>query len=250
MAGAESSLIDPLSHWRVAKLLFINDVLNTFWTGSGSQQCVVASPCVWHHGALGAPDGLPSAHHRHCHRDRVPEALSAASRLQRHTRVTLQVRNTLVFCQASAGTVFCRVKWNTLPPLAMSGWFLWGGWGPTRSREMFGGWRKNKVCSYMKYIHIICEAVKLTQVSLLSGVNPEMRSSASWILANINVTGYYRVNYDLENWERLLSQLHSKHQVNCWTHNNSVRRLFDECHVRDRSYLSLTEPSSWMTCVI
>uniref|UniRef100_A0A3Q1HIE2 Aminopeptidase n=1 Tax=Anabas testudineus TaxID=64144 RepID=A0A3Q1HIE2_ANATE len=30
---------------------------------------------------------------------------------------------------------------------------------------------------------------------------------SSWVLANINVTGYYRVNYDLGNWERLLSQV-------------------------------------------
>ncbi|XP_027900303.1 alanyl (membrane) aminopeptidase-like b [Xiphophorus couchianus] len=28
-----------------------------------------------------------------------------------------------------------------------------------------------------------------------------------WILANVNATGYYRVNYNLENWERLLWQL-------------------------------------------
>lgn len=30
-----------------------------------------------------------------------------------------------------------------------------------------------------------------------------------WVLANINVTGYYRVNYDNENWERLLNALQS-----------------------------------------
>lgn len=34
-----------------------------------------------------------------------------------------------------------------------------------------------------------------------------------WILANLNVTGYYRVNYDLGNWERLLAQLDSDHEV-------------------------------------
>uniref|UniRef100_A0A8C7TNS4 Aminopeptidase n=1 Tax=Oncorhynchus mykiss TaxID=8022 RepID=A0A8C7TNS4_ONCMY len=34
-----------------------------------------------------------------------------------------------------------------------------------------------------------------------------------WVLANINVTGYYRVNYDLGNWERLLFQLSTNHQV-------------------------------------
>uniref|UniRef100_A0A671VWD8 Aminopeptidase n=1 Tax=Sparus aurata TaxID=8175 RepID=A0A671VWD8_SPAAU len=28
-----------------------------------------------------------------------------------------------------------------------------------------------------------------------------------WLLANINCTGYYRVNYNLENWQRLLNQL-------------------------------------------
>ncbi|XP_039988747.1 aminopeptidase N-like isoform X2 [Xiphias gladius] len=31
--------------------------------------------------------------------------------------------------------------------------------------------------------------------------------SGEWILANVNYTGYYRVNYNLENWERLLTQL-------------------------------------------
>lgn len=44
-------------------------------------------------------------------------------------------------------------------------------------------------------------------------VNLEMRSGDLWVLANINATGYYRVNYDLGNWERLLAQLKSEHQV-------------------------------------
>ncbi|XP_013878435.1 aminopeptidase N [Austrofundulus limnaeus] len=44
-------------------------------------------------------------------------------------------------------------------------------------------------------------------------LNPKMSSGASWLLANINVTGYYRVNYDLGNWERLLTLLTSDHQV-------------------------------------
>ncbi|KAF7654812.1 hypothetical protein LDENG_00064510 [Lucifuga dentata] len=43
--------------------------------------------------------------------------------------------------------------------------------------------------------------------------NVEMKSDGDWILANINVTGYYRVNYDLGNWERLLIQLNTEHQV-------------------------------------
>ncbi|KAG8012294.1 Aminopeptidase N [Nibea albiflora] len=49
----------------------------------------------------------------------------------------------------------------------------------------------------------------------LEAENLDMRvhDSADWVLANINVTGYYRVNYDLGNWERLLIQLDSEHKV-------------------------------------
>ncbi|XP_054858173.1 aminopeptidase N [Eublepharis macularius] len=37
--------------------------------------------------------------------------------------------------------------------------------------------------------------------------------SDKWLLCNINVTGYFRVNYDHENWNRLLKQLETGHQV-------------------------------------
>ncbi|KAJ8417590.1 hypothetical protein AAFF_G00224330, partial [Aldrovandia affinis] len=43
--------------------------------------------------------------------------------------------------------------------------------------------------------------------------NPLITTENEWVLANINVTGYYRVNYDSANWERLLHQLSSDHQV-------------------------------------
>ncbi|KAM9808090.1 alanyl (membrane) aminopeptidase-like b [Neosynchiropus ocellatus] len=36
----------------------------------------------------------------------------------------------------------------------------------------------------------------------------ELRSrNGAWILANVNYTGYYKVNYDPENWQRLVAQL-------------------------------------------
>lgn len=35
----------------------------------------------------------------------------------------------------------------------------------------------------------------------------------SWLLGNINQTGYFRVNYDLQNWKLLIHQLHDNHQV-------------------------------------
>uniref|UniRef100_A0A8C1Q8Z1 Aminopeptidase n=1 Tax=Cyprinus carpio TaxID=7962 RepID=A0A8C1Q8Z1_CYPCA len=37
-------------------------------------------------------------------------------------------------------------------------------------------------------------------------------SGDEWVLANINVTGYYRVNYDNENWRRLLNVLQTSRQ--------------------------------------
>lgn len=35
----------------------------------------------------------------------------------------------------------------------------------------------------------------------------------TWLLGNINQTGYFRVNYDLQNWKLLIQQLHDNHQV-------------------------------------
>ncbi|NXS87519.1 AMPN Aminopeptidase, partial [Erpornis zantholeuca] len=37
--------------------------------------------------------------------------------------------------------------------------------------------------------------------------------SSSWLLLNINVTGYFRVNYNQENWDQLLKQLGTNHEV-------------------------------------
>ncbi|XP_005446233.2 aminopeptidase N [Falco rusticolus] len=38
-------------------------------------------------------------------------------------------------------------------------------------------------------------------------------SRPNWLLLNLNVSGYFRVNYDKENWEQLLSQLSTNHQI-------------------------------------
>ncbi|KPP64677.1 hypothetical protein Z043_116954 [Scleropages formosus] len=37
-------------------------------------------------------------------------------------------------------------------------------------------------------------------------------SGNQWLLANVNCTGYFRVNYNPQNWERLLKQLESNHK--------------------------------------
>ncbi|KAG7468182.1 hypothetical protein MATL_G00140110 [Megalops atlanticus] len=37
-------------------------------------------------------------------------------------------------------------------------------------------------------------------------------TGTDWVLANLKVSGYYRVNYDIDNWERLLNQLSVNHK--------------------------------------
>ncbi|KAK7121714.1 hypothetical protein R3I93_022712 [Phoxinus phoxinus] len=47
-----------------------------------------------------------------------------------------------------------------------------------------------------------------------TGFHNDMKTTGNeWVLVNLNITGYYRVNYDTENWERLLNQLTEKHEV-------------------------------------
>ncbi|KAM3870028.1 alanyl (membrane) aminopeptidase-like b [Diretmus argenteus] len=61
-------------------------------------------------------------------------------------------------------------------------------------------------------IRVMSEISEPTLVMLKPTDVTEMKTeliskAGEWILANINCTGYYRVNYNPENWERLLTQL-------------------------------------------
>lgn len=42
-----------------------------------------------------------------------------------------------------------------------------------------------------------------------------------WVVANLDVVGYYRVNYDQDNWDRLLNCLSTDHKVRhiCMIHD-------------------------------
>ncbi|XP_056608835.1 aminopeptidase N-like isoform X2 [Triplophysa dalaica] len=59
------------------------------------------------------------------------------------------------------------------------------------------------------------KGVNMGQHWLLSktATHEPMRTNTEWVLANVNVTGYFRVNYDLQNWERLLTQLSLDHKA-------------------------------------
>lgn len=42
----------------------------------------------------------------------------------------------------------------------------------------------------------------------------EMKMEGSdWMVVNLNVSGYYRVNYDMRNWMNLLQILETSHKV-------------------------------------
>lgn len=41
----------------------------------------------------------------------------------------------------------------------------------------------------------------------------KVTGASDWVLANRDVVGYYRVNYDAANWEKLLTVLSNNHEV-------------------------------------
>ncbi|KAM8891449.1 alanyl (membrane) aminopeptidase-like b isoform 2-T2 [Spinachia spinachia] len=60
-------------------------------------------------------------------------------------------------------------------------------------------------------IRVMSNAPKSSPIWLISSDKVQkdefVSKKGEWILANVNCTGYYRVNYNSENWERLLTQL-------------------------------------------
>ncbi len=46
-----------------------------------------------------------------------------------------------------------------------------------------------------------------------AAVEIELPGDLKWYKANLNGTGYYRVNYPVENWDALILQLQEDHEV-------------------------------------
>lgn len=66
---------------------------------------------------------------------------------------------------------------------------------------------------YMKY-----PDVKTVETDLLKEKGPVAKPAydlkpGEWLLANIDCTGYFRVNYDEENWYKLIDQMETNHHV-------------------------------------
>ena len=61
-----------------------------------------------------------------------------------------------------------------------------------------------------KHIHFN-NAVNVFLVTLSN-----LPSNTKWIIRNIGQNGYYRVNFDEENWQNIIQQLSFNHQVNAF----------------------------------
>ena len=64
---------------------------------------------------------------------------------------------------------------------------------------------------YIQYIHTV--TVSNTLSSLVVHL-PHAISENAWFKMNAGQTGYYRVYYESENWEKLIHQLNTDHKVN------------------------------------
>lgn len=81
-------------------------------------------------------------------------------------------------------------------------------------------------------------------------VNVQMKvSGGAWVLANLDISGYYRVNYDLPNWERLISLLGNNHKVKsrpgdlpAFTHTEGTWTSPHVCLCLCNSFLSTWSP--------
>jgi len=68
--------------------------------------------------------------------------------------------------------------------------------------------------------------------------------NSSWIIANIEHAGFYRVNYDVNNWNELIKQLNSDHEI---INNINRAQLLDDSfnlgragHVDQRVFLNIS----------
>lgn len=58
----------------------------------------------------------------------------------------------------------------------------------------------------------------------------------SWLLLNVNQTGYYRVNYDEDNWQLLIEALYKNHRV--FDPKNRAQLVDDSLNLASAGYLN------------
>ncbi|NXN85872.1 AMPN Aminopeptidase, partial [Bombycilla garrulus] len=73
----------------------------------------------------------------------------------------------------------------------------------------------------------------------VSDTNSNFRiNSPNWLLLNLNVTGYFRVNYNQENWDQLVSQLGTNHTV--FPVINRAQIIDDAFNLARAKYINVT----------
>ncbi|NXT16033.1 AMPN Aminopeptidase, partial [Prunella fulvescens] len=73
----------------------------------------------------------------------------------------------------------------------------------------------------------------------VTDTNSDFRlNSPDWLLLNLNVTGYFRVNYNQENWDQLLKQLDTNHTV--FPVINRAQIIDDAFNLARAKYISVT----------
>ncbi|NWR52832.1 AMPN Aminopeptidase, partial [Regulus satrapa] len=73
----------------------------------------------------------------------------------------------------------------------------------------------------------------------VTDTNDDFRlTSPNWLLLNLNVTGYFRVNYNQENWDQLLKQLDSNHSV--FPVINRAQIIDDSFNLARAKYVNVT----------
>ena len=55
--------------------------------------------------------------------------------------------------------------------------------------------------------------LNLTDSQIIRNSENYANDKGKWFLANLDYTGYFKVNYDSENWQRLSEQLNKDHTV-------------------------------------
>ncbi|XP_045184898.2 glutamyl aminopeptidase-like [Mercenaria mercenaria] len=66
---------------------------------------------------------------------------------------------------------------------------------------------------YVPFTYMMEDDVTLRLHWLKMGPGKIKKTSGGWILGNVNYGGFYRVNYELEMWQRLAKQLYKNHTV-------------------------------------
>lgn len=69
------------------------------------------------------------------------------------------------------------------------------------------------LASYILLVLRTKKRLTTTSVSSVATIDEMKTSGNDWVLANHNVVGYYRVNYDPDNWDKLLQSLNDDHEV-------------------------------------